>query len=338
VAACQMGMCKLTGCAKDYTDCDNNLANGCEGKLQSDPRNCGMCGKVCPPAGANQMAACLNGACSLACNAGFGDCDGNPGNGCELDVTADPKNCGACNNVCPQNLPVCKAGQCVMGCNYAAEVLALNPIGYWPLDELQGPTAFDKSAMPHNGAVQSAPQYGVSGVAGTAYLFHGNNDHIRVGPVTSQTTTAVSYEAWVKISANPGAALTIFWDDDGQGGGDAWVEVTPTGQLQARRSPDGFVDFLSNGSLKVGSWNQVVLVCDGAGKRFYLNGQLDNSTNTQMNARTNRSYLTIGANWDGNFYPGGAQYWSGSIDEVSIYGRALTAMEIATHYANACGK
>src|SRR5262249_46795792 len=123
-----------------------------------------------------------------------------------------------------------------------------------------------------------------------------------------------------------------------QGGGDSWLEVTPQGKLQARRSPDGFVDFLSSGSLSLGKWNHVVLVCDGSGKRIYLNGVLDSSTNTQMNARTNRSYVTIGANWDGNFYPGGAQYFNGAIDELAIYGFALGANDITTHYLDGCGK
>lgn len=34
-----------------------------------------------------------------ACATGFGDCDGDPDNGCETDLN-DPDNCGACGNVC----------------------------------------------------------------------------------------------------------------------------------------------------------------------------------------------------------------------------------------------
>jgi hypothetical protein len=33
------------------------------------------------------------------CSTGFGDCDGNPSNGCEVDLTT-PTACGACGNVC----------------------------------------------------------------------------------------------------------------------------------------------------------------------------------------------------------------------------------------------
>lgn len=37
---------------------------------------------------------------ALVCPDGFGDCDGDPGNGCETELSADPRNCGMCANVC----------------------------------------------------------------------------------------------------------------------------------------------------------------------------------------------------------------------------------------------
>ena len=40
------------------------------------------------------------------------DCDGNPANGCERRVTADPMNCGGCGIVCTTSLPRCIAGVC----------------------------------------------------------------------------------------------------------------------------------------------------------------------------------------------------------------------------------
>lgn len=40
---------------------------------------------------------CTSSGC--ACAVGFGDCDGDPDNGCETDLD-DPDNCGTCGNVC----------------------------------------------------------------------------------------------------------------------------------------------------------------------------------------------------------------------------------------------
>ena len=110
ILTCVNKVCGTGGCKPGYADCDNNMGNGCEADLRVDAKNCGVCGKVCP-IGANATGACAGMACTFACNAGFGDCDGNQNNGCETNVTNDVKNCGACNNVCPQG-QLCSAGKC----------------------------------------------------------------------------------------------------------------------------------------------------------------------------------------------------------------------------------
>ena len=77
---------------------------------QTDPANCGACGRACPttPGGAPMCAA---GACRVVCSMGFDNCDGNPTNGCEAAVATDARNCGACGNACPGTVP-CTAGAC----------------------------------------------------------------------------------------------------------------------------------------------------------------------------------------------------------------------------------
>jgi hypothetical protein len=42
---------------------------------------------------------CNSGVCSGTCVAGWGDCDGNPSNGCETQLLS-PQNCGACRMFC----------------------------------------------------------------------------------------------------------------------------------------------------------------------------------------------------------------------------------------------
>ena len=51
--------------------------------LQSDTSNCGACGTVCP-AVPGAASTCQSGACSFACQAGFLECNGQPGDGCEV--------------------------------------------------------------------------------------------------------------------------------------------------------------------------------------------------------------------------------------------------------------
>jgi hypothetical protein len=76
----------------------------------SDPKNCGGCGTACS-AGPNATATCTNGACTLTCAPLFGDCDGNPANGCERSVSEISTSCGSCTHSCAGGL--CSLGRCV---------------------------------------------------------------------------------------------------------------------------------------------------------------------------------------------------------------------------------
>jgi hypothetical protein len=65
---------------------------------------CGACDRACPGRdGANVMVVCNGGACGFTCVAPFGDCDGNPENGCEFRLGVD-RHCGACGRVCAPGL------------------------------------------------------------------------------------------------------------------------------------------------------------------------------------------------------------------------------------------
>ncbi|MBL8601077.1 MAG: hypothetical protein JNK72_04050 [Myxococcales bacterium] len=118
VAACLGGACGIASCNAGFGNCDGNPANGCETNLTSTVTSCGRCGNVCNLA--NATATCAGGACAvLRCNAGFGDCDGNPANGCEVDLNTSAVHCGACNAACAGTNVVgsaCSAGACVGTC------------------------------------------------------------------------------------------------------------------------------------------------------------------------------------------------------------------------------
>jgi hypothetical protein len=99
---CQAAACTPTTCAQIGATC-GSVPDGCGGSLQ-----CGTCSA--PP---NGTAVCVNNnQCSIAaCNAGFADCDGNRSNGCEVSLSTDVNNCGACGNVCLSGY-FCRAGAC----------------------------------------------------------------------------------------------------------------------------------------------------------------------------------------------------------------------------------
>jgi N-acetylneuraminic acid mutarotase len=76
-----------------------------------DPAHCGACTNVCAT-GPHATAACPAGACTLACDTGFLDCDGARETGCEADSTTDETSCGVCGTSCG-DAETCFAGSCL---------------------------------------------------------------------------------------------------------------------------------------------------------------------------------------------------------------------------------
>jgi hypothetical protein len=114
---CVAGVCQVA-CRPGFGDCDGNPANGCETDLTSDAAHCGTCDSACP-AFPNATPACSGGRCTSTCAPGFGDCDGNPANGCETDLTSDVAHCGKCTLACIGSVTTtatCQGGTCQYAC------------------------------------------------------------------------------------------------------------------------------------------------------------------------------------------------------------------------------
>jgi hypothetical protein len=116
-ASCSDGECDLQpiACGAGTADCDGNWS--CESDLSS-LSSCGGCGNVCPNQ-ANAAPTCSETTgCGFSCNDGFADCDGEPSNGCEQNISTDALNCGACG-------VSCYGGSCSAGhCEYPFDVVA----------------------------------------------------------------------------------------------------------------------------------------------------------------------------------------------------------------------
>ncbi|MBN9163629.1 MAG: hypothetical protein J0I07_21865 [Myxococcales bacterium] len=105
------------GCAPNEALCGTGTALTCN-DLLTDPANCGVCGRRCPggtSASAHGAPVCRKGFCDYECEEGWGDCDGNPLNGCETNLMINGANCGACGNRCDTGAgQPCIAGKCHM--------------------------------------------------------------------------------------------------------------------------------------------------------------------------------------------------------------------------------
>ncbi|HEY3256355.1 MAG TPA: hypothetical protein VGJ91_20490 [Polyangiaceae bacterium] len=113
-ASCAGGVCRVESCVAPFDDCNGDPADGCEVNTKTDVENCGACAaKPCPTV--NGEAYCADSVCGITCAENFSDCDGEPGNGCEKDVSRDISNCGGCGKTCTASAGKtawCRKGQC----------------------------------------------------------------------------------------------------------------------------------------------------------------------------------------------------------------------------------
>ena len=102
-SSCAQGHCTFS-CDTDFHTC----GSACASNL-----NPATCGASCAPcvSGAHSVATCDGTKCGLACQAGYADCDQMPADGCEVDLTSNTNNCGACGHSCGAG--TCKNSQCV---------------------------------------------------------------------------------------------------------------------------------------------------------------------------------------------------------------------------------
>jgi hypothetical protein len=110
---CVAGTCRVV-CRAPQVECSGACV-----VTSTDVRHCGRCGNVCA-ARPNSTATCSTGTCGFACTSGFGDCDGDPTNGCEVNLTNSPSHCGACGARCslPGATSTCEGSACGLGvCN-----------------------------------------------------------------------------------------------------------------------------------------------------------------------------------------------------------------------------
>jgi len=115
--ACQSGVCQLTSCATPYKDCNLQASDGCEKNTNTDPAHCGACGAACNST--NGTPSCNNGSCAIACSSGFGNCNNNAADGCEVNTNTSATHCGGCGQACSSNngSPSCNGGNCAIACN-----------------------------------------------------------------------------------------------------------------------------------------------------------------------------------------------------------------------------
>jgi len=221
----------------------------------------------------------------------------------------------------------------------SAAYAATGPIGLWHLDEGTGTIASDSSGNGNDGTVFGGAQW-VPGHFGSALSFNGNAAGVRVlnSPLL-EPSTAVSVSAWVMHAGSPGsyryilakgatgcisASYALF---TGANGGLAFYVSNGHGNTYVI-SPDAGTGVWD------GNWHLIVGTFDGSNVRLFVDGNQVGSGTPHAPpigyVLTDSNDLYIGD------YPSAApssecqaHSFLGSIDETTVWDRALTAAEVS---------
>jgi hypothetical protein len=167
-----------------------------------------------------------------------------------------------------------------------------------------------------------------TGKSGTGLQFDGIDDYVDCGNTTSlkNIRSAVTVEAWAKYNSyNGGAqAYSVIAVK-----GPPWTFLmeNPNNKIRFRVSVGG-VDVNANDSVahELNRWYHFVGTYDGANIRIYKDGVQVGITPQTGTLDMNDNTAKIGT------YTGTTYNFNGTIDEVGIYNRSLSAAEVLAHY------
>ncbi|UCC22533.1 MAG: LamG domain-containing protein [Planctomycetota bacterium] len=225
------------------------------------------------------------------------------------------------------NLVIVSTVVLLVVCGPASAVDVNGLVAYWSLDEGSGTIAYD-SAGDNDGVLNGSAAW-TSGQIGGALGFDGSGDYVQVPHDDSLTLiSAGTVAAWVNLNDSYRQAIVAKQPSTSSGN---YFLFTSTGRHMGFGISNGNwtkkVWVYTPGDAITNEWAFYVGTFDGDTVNLYENGVLVNSLPNTITPIATSQPLYIGR-WQNN------SDWDcdGSIDEVMIFNRALSAAEVEQLY------
>jgi Concanavalin A-like lectin/glucanases superfamily len=202
------------------------------------------------------------------------------------------------------------------------------------MGERTGATAAD-SMKTNNGSIVGGVTLGAPGAIATdsdsAMTFDGKSGYVGVPSSSSLNLSGdLTIEAWARPQALDSTLHSVVEKASKIGPGGLQYRLT----LDSTNVWRGCLDSGSKESCLaaptkavVGQWSHLVLTRSGSLMTLYVNGQSVATSTFAGSLTTTTGMLSIGR-------AGGvaSRYFAGSVDEVSVYNKALSASRVLAHY------
>ncbi|MHC4461984.1 MAG: Kelch repeat-containing protein [Planctomycetota bacterium] len=200
------------------------------------------------------------------------------------------------------------------------EVFPIELLAYWKVDETEGIVAYD-SAGQNDAALIGDPTWQPNtGRVGGALALDGIDDSAFAQFVLNPSDGPFSVLTWIEGGV-PGQTVISQVDGADWLGTDPLDGASMTALAGSGRSGG---PLLSQTVITDGNWHRIGLVWDGLNRTLYVD-DVPVAQDTQTGLSGSAGGLNIGCGT--SFEPN--SFWSGLIDDVRIYNRALSADEIA---------
>ncbi|MER7281955.1 LamG-like jellyroll fold domain-containing protein [Dactylosporangium sp. NPDC000244] len=198
----------------------------------------------------------------------------------------------------------------------------LTGVVFYPLDETDGTVAAD--AAGHNDATLVGGAAFVTGHNGNGVSLNGSNQYLDAGKPLLNTASDYSAAAWVKLDKADGAFQTVV-SQDGPSNSDFYLQYSGADQRFAMSFAG--VRALAPVKPNVGQWYHLVGVRDTVkGElRLYVDGELAGTASACLPQAGPTGNTVIGR---GKYGGNPVDYLDGTVDQVHLYDRALSADEI----------
>ncbi len=201
------------------------------------------------------------------------------------------------------------------------------PLFYWKLDENSGTVAMDATGQNNTATLQGGATW-TSGRYGSAVSFDGTDDYLSTS-VSQSNPSEFTLSLWFKTTSVAGGKLIGFgnrmtgtstdYDRD--------IAISTTGTLTFRCYPGSAKTATTTASYNDGAWHHVAATLSASsGMQVFVDGVLAASEPTGTSGENFTGYWKIGFS--------NAPYYNGQLDDIRVYGMALSVSEIASLIAD----
>jgi Concanavalin A-like lectin/glucanases superfamily/Bacterial Ig domain/Purple acid Phosphatase, N-terminal domain len=207
-------------------------------------------------------------------------------------------------------------------------------VAHWALDDGSGTTATDSSGNGNTGSLVNGPVWS-TGVLAQALTFNGAGSYVNVPHTAALNAYPLTIAAWIKTGAT--TAVSAIVNKFVAGTSNGYQLFVDNGRLcawylrdAANYVYDGTSCTLAAAGFVDNRWHHVSFVVDAAGGRLFIDGVQRTALGWAGTAGAPSTTQPVHL---GDYAGAAGAVFSGLLDDVRIYNRALSPTEISNFYS-----